>query len=297
MPEPIRFCALLETLLCQVGAVLVVDNTPAERRDTEQAIMALDAQGAGLRLIRCGENLGIAAAINIGVEAARSEGYEMVLLNDQDSLPADDMVSQLLSTFDALSKSGMQVGSVSPGYIDEVTGDRFGFQVLRPGRWLYSVAAASSADPWIEVLTSITSGTLIPIAVFDAVGVMREDYFIDDVDIEWCLRARSKGFRIFGTARALMRHRLGDDSFALWYLRWRQVSTYRPLRLYYRFRNFIALCREEHTPLGWKVRASWYWLGNLYAYLLFSPNRLANARYIARGLYDGFRGRMGRYET
>lgn len=296
MPEPTRFRAMLETLMCQLDAVLVVDNTPATELDAEQVVMAMSRHGAALRLVRCGENLGIAAALNVGIDAARMEGYELVLLNDQDSLPADDMVSQLLTTFDALAASGVQVGSVSPAYVDEVTGDWFGFQILRPGKWLYSVAAASSADPWIEVLTSITSGTLIPTAVFDAVGVMREDYFIDDVDVEWCLRARSKGFRLFGTVRAVMRHRLGDDSFPLWYLRWRRFSSYRPLRLYYRFRNFIALCREDHTPLGWKVRASWYWLGNAYAYLLFSPNRLANARYIVRGLYDGFRGRMGRYD-
>lgn len=296
LPEPIRFGELLGTLLRQVPAVLVVDNSPATHFDAEQVILAMPEHGAALRLVRCGENLGIAAAINVGIDAARVAGYELVLLNDQDSLPADDMVAHLLATFDALKAAGVTVGSVSPAYVDEVTGDWFGFQVMRPGKWFYSVAAAASADPWIEVLTSITSGTLVPIAVLDAVGVMREDYFIDDVDSEWCLRARARGFRLFGTVRAVMRHRLGDDSFALWYLRWRRFSSYRPLRLYYRFRNFVALCGEDHTPLAWKVRASWYWLGNIYAYLLFSPNRLTNARYIARGLYDGFRGRMGRYD-
>ncbi|MEO6137424.1 MAG: glycosyltransferase family 2 protein [Luteimonas sp.] len=296
LPEPIRFRALLNTLLCQVDTVLVVDNTPATHLDAERVVMEMPEHGTALRLVRCGENMGIAAALNEGIDAARIEGYELVLLNDQDSLPAEDMVERLLATLDALTAEGARVGSVSPAYVDEVTGDWFGFQVMRPGKWFYSVVAAPLADPWIEVLTSITSGTLVPTQVFDVVGVMREDYFIDDVDVEWCLRARARGYQLFGTVRAVMRHRLGEDSFPLWFLRWRGFSSYRPLRLYYRFRNFIAVCGEDHAPLAWKVRASWYWLGNIYAYLLFSPNRLANARYIAHGLYDGFRGRMGRYD-
>jgi len=295
-PEPQRFAALLDQFLAQTDAVLVVDNTPASVEDAERVVMAMPEYGERLRLVRCGDNIGIGAALNIGIEVATAEGYELVLLSDQDSLPAEDMVKQLLRTFDDLSAHRFDVGCVSPAYMDEVTGGWFGFQVKRPGQLLYSTLNAELADPWVEVLTSITSGTLIPAAAFMRVGGMREDYFIDDIDAEWCLRARFKGLHLFGTVRAVMHHRLGDASFPLWYLRWRRFNSYSPLRLYYRFRNFIALCGEEHTPLGWKIRATWYWLGNIYAYLLFSPNRRANAQYIFRGLYDGFRGRMGRYD-
>lgn len=295
-PEPQRFTELLGRLLAQTDAVLVVDNTPALQKDAERVVLAMPEHGGRLRIVRCGDNLGIGAALNIGIRTAAAEGYAHVLLSDQDSLPADDMVDQLLCTLHALVADNRDVGCVSPAYVDEVTGGWFGFQVRRPGQWFYSVVEAKSANPWVEVLTSITSGTLIPVRAFERVGPMREDYFIDDIDAEWCLRARFMGLHLFGTARAVMHHRLGDESFPLWYLRWRRFNSYRPPRLYYRFRNFIVLCGEEHTPLGWKIRAGWYWLGNAYAYLVFSPDRRANARYILRGLYDGIRGRMGRYQ-
>lgn len=295
LPEPERFADLLRHLLSQATAVLVVDNTPAGKDDAERVVMALPDHGGRLRITRCGDNLGIGAALNIGIDAAQAEQFTSVLLSDQDSLPSVDMVSQLLRTTHELSATGIRVGAISPAYVDEVTGASFGFQVQRPDAWFYSVFDSSAADPWVEVLTSITSGTLIPVSAFAIVGTMREDYFIDDIDAEWCLRARSHGLHLFGTARAVMRHRLGDSSFPLWYLRWRRFNGYQPLRLYYRFRNFIVLCGEPHAPLGWKVRASWYWLGNIYAYLIFSPNRVMNARYIFRGLFDGFRRRMGRY--
>jgi rhamnosyltransferase len=42
----------------------------------------------------------------------------------------------------------------------------------------------------------ITSGSFIPISIFNDVGFMREELFIDFVDIDWCLRARAKGYEI-----------------------------------------------------------------------------------------------------
>jgi rhamnosyltransferase len=125
---------------------------------------------------------------------------------------------------------------------------------------------------------------------------MREDYFIDYVDTEWCHRARAAGYRLFGTSRARMGHHLGDDMFRVWYLRWRPFNAYSPLRLYYRFRNFVLLMKCGYVPMAWKLRASWYWLGNLYAYALFSPSRLRNLRFIGKGLLDGLLGRGGRID-
>jgi rhamnosyltransferase len=122
---------------------------------------------------------------------------------------------------------------------------------------------------------------------------MREDFFIDHVDTEWCHRARALGFRNFGTARTRLAHHLGDALFRVWYFGWQRHSEYSPVRLYYRFRNFILLCRLPHVPLRWAMRASWYWLGNAYAHCLFAERRWANLRAVARGLWDGMRGRSG----
>ena len=88
-------------------------------------------------------------------------------------------------------------------------------------------------------------------------------------------------------------HSLGELTFRVWYGRWRAYNGYSPRRLYYRFRNFVLLMRCTYVPWRWKLRACWYWLGNAYAYLLFSPNRLANLRFVCRGLWDGLRGRTG----
>lgn len=296
LPEAERFQALLASLLAQVDQVLVVDNTPAGRGEAEHVVTGHPAYGEQLRIVRCGENVGIAAALNIGIGAAISENFDYVLLSDQDSLPDRDMAFHLRRVLEELERSGFNPACVMPCYADEVTQQRFGFQVQRKGSLFYSICDADEATPFIEVLSGITSGSLYRVAVFPAVGLMKEEYFIDYVDTEWFHRARARGFRLFGTSSAVLGHRLGEDSFPVWYWGWRPFTAYPPRRLYFRFRNFVAMYREKYVPLPWKVRAGWYWLGNLYAYLIFSPNRRVNAKYIFRGLRDGLGGRMGRFD-
>lgn len=291
-PEKTVLRSLLIELVRQVDAVLVVDNSPAQDSAAEAIVNGLGVQER-VRLVRCGSNLGIAAAQNIGIKAALAEGYEFVLLSDQDSCPEPGMVTQLMAITAEREAQGEQVAAVLPQHIDKVTNQAFGFQVQRPGKWFYSTAPGEDANPWIEVLSGIASGTLSRSKVYEKVGLMREDYFIDYVDTEWFHRARALGFRLYGTAKARIGHSLGDSSFQVWYLRWRPFSAYSPQRLYYRFRNFVAMCKQPYVPFRWKLRAIWYWLGNVYAYALFANNRAANIFYIVRGLWDGVRKRSG----
>jgi rhamnosyltransferase len=293
LPEKAALQALLHSLLAQVEQVLIVDNTPAPDDRVHADIAGFQELFARLRLVRFGRNLGIAAALNTGIQTAIAENFEYVLLSDQDSLPAADMISELVSLAEHLRSANIQLAYVGAAYIDQATGHSFGFQVQEPGRFFYSTRASDRADPWVEVITGITSGSLCPCNVFADIGLMREDYFIDYVDTEWFHRARHRGYKLYGTPRAVLRHRLGDITFPVWYKRWRPFSGYSPQRLYFRFRNFVLLMRCNYVPWRWKVRASWYWLGNAYAYLLFSPNRLQNAKFIFRGLVDGLRGRTG----
>ena len=294
LPQAPALIPLLRALSPQVDSIMVVDNTPRDDGRVDALFEALPALVSNLRVERLGDNLGIAAALNVGLDIAVREGFDHVLLSDQDSLPAADMVTVLCGVAGRLSASGKRVGCVCPSYFDQTTGQPFRFQVQRRGRLFYSSVASDPSLPWQEIITTISSGMLIPRAALEAVGEMREDFFIDHVDTEWCHRARARGFRNYGTAGAKLTHQLGDAPFRVWCFGWRRHSEYSPLRLYYRFRNFVQLVRLPHVPLRWSIRAAWYWLGNLYAHCLFAERRLANARAIGLGLLDGLSGRMGK---
>lgn len=292
-PDTIPLRGLLGTLYGQVQAITVIDNTPGRSAVAAGVVTELQQRWPNLWLHALGENVGIAAALNLGIRRAIEEGYGYVLLSDQDSLPSEGMVACLRSIAERLQAQGVRVGCVNPEYYDHNTDQAFPFQVQLPGRWFYCSAGGAQAKPWLEILTGITSGSLVPIPVFAEVGLMREDYFIDYVDTEWCHRARHHGYRLYGTSATRLQHHLGEDSFPVWMLGWRAYSAYSPQRLYYRFRNFVLILKLRYVSPRWKMRASWYWLGNAYAYTVFSPRRWQNLRMIMRGLWDGVRGRGG----
>ena len=291
VPDMTTLRELLDSLALQVERLIVVDNTPEEDRRCE---MLPDAYPNHLvRLMRLGRNTGIGHALNVGIAEAHRNGATHVLLSDQDSHPAADMVGHLLQAIAAMESSGHVVGAVGPTYTDLHTGITYPFQVERPGRMFYGHRRPSDEVPIVSALTLITSGTLVPLHALDAIGPMREDFFIDQVDIEWCHRARTKGFELFGIGDAVMFHQMGDHALRVWYFGWRNESAYSPLRVYYRVRNFVALCREKGIPFGWKLRSGWYWVGFVYSQVIFGRQRVASLRMALVGLWDGLTGRMG----
>jgi rhamnosyltransferase len=291
LPDVDVLRALLDALLAQTAGVFVVDNTPMADARVEALCATLPQQA--LRLIRLGDNLGIARALNVGIDAALASGATHVLLSDQDSLPAPDMVAALLAAMIDLQRAGRRVGAVGPTYTDRHTGITFPFQSHIPGKLFYGHRRPDAAQPTVEALTLITSGTLVPAAVLRAAGPMREDFFIDNVDLEWSHRVRAAGYTLFGVGAAVMFHSMGDQALCVWYFGWRQESAYSPVRVYYRIRNFVAMCRLPFISLPWKLRSGWNAVGVIYTQTVFGQQRVAALRMALRGLWDGLRGRMG----
>jgi rhamnosyltransferase len=292
-PDEISFMPLLSELAIQTSRVHVVDNTP-EASPVRDWIS--EAGSTNVEYHALGKNLGIATALNEGMRQAMAQGATHVLLSDQDSLPERRMVHGLLHALAGLQAQGIRAGAVGPTFTDRNTGITFPFQSRVPGKFFYGHAVATDERPIVEALTLITSGKLIPVEALRDVGLMREDLFIDDVDIEWCLRARTCGWRMFGTCMARMSHAMGESDLDVWYFGWRKETNYSPLRVYYRTRNYVALCREKGIDLRWKVRNGWYTFGVVYSQVFFGKHGREALRMALRGLRDGVRNRMGRYE-
>lgn len=292
-PRMAELQALLHALRPQVARLIVVDNTP--RTDACWHDFDDVSVEPSLHCVRLGENVGIARALNIGIAAARQAGATHVLLSDQDSVPAPDMVRCQCAALRELTSQGYRVGAVGATFMERNTGLMLPFQVEVAGNLFYGHKLPDADHPWVEVLTLITSGVIIPVAVLNVVGCMREDLFIDNVDIEWSHRARAHGFALFGVYGARMMHTMGDRALRVWYFGWRRESAYPAERIYYRVRNFIVLCRLRYVSWPWKVRHAWTIAGVVYAHVVFGRQRAAAARAALRGVVDGILGRMRRW--
>lgn len=271
----------LDALLAQVHAVVIVDNASHCDR---LAWMEANAM-MGYVLIRLDSNYGIARAQNIGIDWARNQLATHVLLMDQDSKPASDMVPTLLQAL----LQHPQAGAVGPWYEDSrrgtVSSPFVRIQGLRRRR-----LHCSTAQEVLLVDHLIASGCLIPMPVLDQVGAMREDFFIDFVDVQWCLRARHAGYPVYGVCAARLEHRLGDNPVRFF---GREYPSHAPERHYFHVRNALLTYREPWVPLNWKLDSAWRLLLKMGFHVLVTAPRWRHLGQILKGLADGLRGRAG----
>lgn len=282
-PDSAALARLVALLTPQVEKIYIVDNTPSGLTSPNET-----ERKSGVTITYLGKNLGVAAAHNRGIEQARSEGFTHVLLMDQDSVPPDNMVRVLFRYLSELEREGLKIGAVGPQIIDVRTGKARGFVTTRSGRF---IRITSERVGWIRSDYLATSGSLIPMAALDAVGLMEEALFIDGVDIEWGYRATLNGFASVGIFEARMNLARGEGVLSLPGF---QQNLYAPSRHYYSFRNFCTLARRRYVSSAWKRHI--LWTSPLYALMLATliGPRLENAKMITRGLAHGLRQKTGR---
>lgn len=233
----------------QVSHAVLVDNTPVRRQDQVE-----DKTGF-VTTVRLSENMGLARGINVGILNAREIGATHVLLMDQDSIPQDEMVEKLITGL-MRSEKTYPVAAAGPTFLDPrgATFTPF-WSVGFPRNKLVS---KSIDEEFILSDCLITSGCLISLAAFQQIGKMDESLFIDNVDLEWCFRARYMGWRLIGIPDAILSHEIGDSHIrAPWYIRIlgkEFVVQHNSTRLYYIMRNRILLYRMKHVPLLWKLQ-------------------------------------------
>lgn len=287
-PEVETLSALLKALRSQVNSVIVVDNGSGEN-----FVGWLEQfHSQGVHGLFPGTNIGVAAAQNAGVDWARKQKADCVVLFDQDSLPAPDMVRRLAEAIRAKHEQGCKVAAVGPQYIDERNPERPCF--LR-------VTGLGAENPRCEapgdlVMTDfvISSGALVPLSTLDEVGGMMDCLFVDQIDIEWGLRAKSLGYQSYGVCTAMMRHSLGEDPISFF---GRKLLHHGPLRHYYIFRNAVWLLFKPYIPLGWKLLFVRMLALRLGFYALMVSPRLAHMKMMMLGILHGVSRRMGAFSS
>ena len=287
-PDPAALAQVLGRLRPQVDALFVVDNSEGA---AERGAVRELARRNGAAAIEVGYNSGIAHAQNLGISRALAKGAGSILLCDDDSLPDTDLVARLRTGMAAARAAGVRVAAVGPlvrDFRDAAATLAFVDTPLGPRR-----APPTAGGSTVDAAFLLASGCLIDAQALRQVGSMREDLFIDHVDLEWGLRARRAGWRLLVLTDVPLLHRLGERTLRLWPLRRRVVHLHAPVRNYYLVRNTVLLLRGPLFSRGWRL-GYLLWLARFIAFnTVFVAPRRARAAAMLRGLRDGLRGRGG----
>jgi rhamnosyltransferase len=235
-----------------------------------------------LHLIESEENVGLGRGLNVVMETAASEGFTHVMLLDQDSEPPPDLLDRLTSRWSTLENLGEKIAVVAPRLVPPQEGFykpiRYEWRRDRNGRDL----AALDFAP--------TSGSLVNLAAFEAVGPFRDDFFIAGIDVEWGFRAWDRGWGSYLVTDLVMPHRWGEavDQEDLGKP---QILRHAPIRNYYYARNVIATTRLAHVPLRWRLSSCLALAAQVSLLALKGPPGSLGP--VRAGLADGWRGRLG----
>ncbi|MFK5986543.1 MAG: glycosyltransferase family 2 protein [Pseudomonadota bacterium] len=285
-PEPQLLSELIKSLISQVSKIILIDNAS----QISPLVNISEKLVENIEYIQLSSNLGLGAAHNRGIAYGKINNYSHILIMDQDSLPAQDMVVNLYSAEQELVSQGVQIAAVGPQFISLHDNHKSAFIGKKRGQ-CSRIFCQNKENIKTEHL--ISSGSLISINSVKAIGQMNESLFIDLVDIEWGIRAKSLNYSCYGICGASMRHHLGDTNINVKFLN-RRIVLSSSLRYYYHFRNALLLYRLPYVPWAW----IWYHFSRhmfiKFIIIFFLPNRIKNMRMIFLGLWHGLHNKSGK---
>lgn len=278
-PNVQDFLAVLKTIRENTESIIIVDNGSSVTLDIE-----LDE---GLYFVQLESNCGISKAQNMGVKKALALGADYIWLSDQDTYYPDDYLEKMERFIKGLESSEVKYSVVGPAYRDVISGkvhpfvkiDR-GFKKINPQEGVNDISQL------------IASGMIIPGRVFSDIGYMREDFFIDWVDFDWCWRSIEKGYKVIGNGSVFVDHSLGDSSVSFL---GKDISLHTPFRHYFILRNavYIAL---YYSNLSIALRLSIF-IKSMIRMLLYTvlpaENKKSHLIAVFSGFLDGVLKRLG----
>lgn len=272
----------VEYLLPQVDHILIVDNG-SSAPGAQAALKQCEAHPE-VSVYYCGENLGVATALNIGARYAMTNGYEWVATFDQDSTAPSGYIEGLWAALDACPYAA-NVALISPKYQD---------RTCEPV-YVKSYAARTTNLPFAPIDITMTSGNLVKVEAIVDVGFFDDSFFIDFLDYEFCLRLKSSGYDLIEAQNVLLMHRCGDRTTHR--LLWRLVRTtnYPPWRRYYSMRNRVAVYRRYLLKRpAWVLADVVRPVRDIIVIALFEKNAGAKIGAMICGALDGLKGKMGK---
>lgn len=202
----------LNTYVNQTERIFIVDNSDIP---VDESLIDKIKSYKYVEYISNHKNIGIAAALNMGIKKAIEENFNYVLTMDQDGKATPGMVSELLKIMAASNN----IGIVAAEHVD----------LDSPNRPLKEDSK--------EILYTMTNGNLLNLTAYKEIGGYLEELFIDHTDHEYCLRLNKNGYKIIKTSSTFVIHKLGKAKTRKIFNINCYPTFHPPIRLYYRTRN------------------------------------------------------------
>jgi rhamnosyltransferase len=257
----------IETYIDQVATLYVIDNSTCPNDKLIEHLRS----NKKIQYFSLNGNLGIATALNFAAQRAISDKFTLLLTMDDDTRTPANMVWQMINFWNHYPN---QIGILS------------GIHHTR-----HDTALSRT------LLYTLTSGNLLNLAAYQAIGPFRDDFFIDHVDHEYGLRLNQSGYAVIELPSIRLEHRLGyTQRLTIGPYTIGTYGSHSPIRLYYFARNGVYIARQHfynHPFFAWTVLEE---LGKRWIKALFlQDNRKERIKMLIKGVKHGWIGQLGQY--
>ena len=198
-----------------------------------------------VRLIKNKENLGFTGGNNIGIQIAIEDGFDYILLLNNDTLIEDtDFLTKMVQPLE----SDKEVGFACPTILYNEPYGKVWYAGGEINLWKGWRHFYDLKDK--NVYTGFTTGCCLLVRrdCLLNIGLLNNYYFLSVEDVEWCEYAKRTGWKLMHIASTSIIHKDSVSSGC------DTGGTYSPARVFYEFRNSIFFVREYAT-LAQKVLA------------------------------------------
>lgn len=270
---------LLKSLEGQVDKAYIISNGM-----DEQIRVNLQEAFAHCSLQDLPNNPGLGKALNVGLDLAIEGQYDYAFLFDQDSMIPDGYVIDMLAETQKINPGTKPWIAIGPSFYDVRSSKKRLNQFKKDGR---NAREINKENDLISCDCLITSGMLLNLKEIKPFPKFDESFFVDQVDSEWCFRVTALGYRLFGSKKIQLAHRLSDSKVMhigpLTFLR------YSPIRRYWYYKNSMRLIRAKYTPNSWRLRLAMILSVGFIPNLVLDRSAWQSLKMMNSGLVDGFR--------
>lgn len=254
--------ACIESILANSSAaelkIIVVDN--ASQDDSMRLLGEKYAGNEQVELIRLDDNYGFSYANNVGIDRAKEQGadYVMLLNNDTEIMP--DMLSQL---WECAKRHPGSVAVPKIYYSDDrkrlwSAGGSFSPVIKKAGHIGLDETDQGQYDQEREIGFATGCCLWIPMEVIEKAGTLDARFFLYYEDTEYSFRLHRMGIPIYYCPRAVMYHKVGAST--------RGADS--ALCAYYIARNWL-LCNRLHLGRRYPLFLAYYALNRTVCCLLW----------------------------
>ncbi|WP_338432723.1 glycosyltransferase family 2 protein [Clostridium tyrobutyricum] len=188
--------------------IIIVDNA-----SSDNSISMLKKQG--ITVIESKRNLGFAGGNNLGIKYALAHGADYIMLLNNDTIVGEYFLDNMLESFNKDNKIGLVGCKIM--YYDEKNIIWYGGGYIDWFKFLgvhYSMRQVDVGQCDTEKEIDFMTGCcmLIKRQVFEKIGLLSEDYFMYFEDVDFCVKVRNGGYKIWYNPKGVIYHKVGLSS-------------------------------------------------------------------------------------